>query len=164
MIIDENDYLLPNMIIEYVGGNQIARFNGEIFIPEIDAEELKNRFNNIKPIVKKNGKYYTLKEQSIEDINKKFYPFKLKDQTLECINESDLIELNAFLSLHWFGYYGSFIPSFKEILSQIPEELLNADYFELVYEPCNTDDYNQFRGPFNENKHVARIKTYKIVE
>ena len=127
---------------------------GKAFVPEITEERLNILIKKIVPVVKEDNKLYFIE---IPDLRKIAYTWDYKI-TEECNN---LKEISRIKTHHYCGYYGLFKPSIAEVLSQIPEDLINKVVaFEIISDVCSgTDDEIKI---FNEgNGHLATAILYE---
>ena len=127
---------------------------GKAFVPEITEEKLNNLIQKIVPVVRENNKLYLIE---IPDLRSIAYTWDYKI-TEECNN---LKEITRIKTNHYCGYYGLFKPSIAEVLSQIPEDLIDeVAAFEIISDICSgTDDEIKI---FNEgNGHLATTILYE---
>lgn len=135
----------------------------EIKIPQITDEELLERYNRIKPIVKHRGKKYYLEKLSLEQIKTEYYLWDPKFERE--VEENELVDFCCdFSCLHRYGYPGLFRPSVKEVLSQLDKNyipILGA--FEIIEFPETAEDFYKtglHRIVFENGYHVSTVRLY----
>ena len=138
----------------------------KISIPKISKEEMKKRYEQIKPVITVNGKLHYFREFAINEINGISYLWEpdkdVRDEVKE--NELEVLEGRDFVCLHSYGYYGFFKPTIGEVLSQIKEcdiPLIKA--FEIIERPETAADYHKdsFTSiAFDNGYHVSTVRVY----
>lgn len=109
-------------------------------IPEISNEEMKKRYEHIKPVVTVGGKLYHLREFTLEELSRTSYYFSCYScGSKELITEEvgkDKLEVwdgKDFRCLHTPGGGNLFKPTTGEVLSQLKEEdLPSIAAFEIL--------------------------------
>lgn len=135
-------------------------------IPKISDEELLKRYEQIKPIVTRNGKKYHLREYTLKEMTETSYIWKLDEDIREEVgnDEFKVWEGKDFACLHKYGYHGFFKPSIAEILSQIGEyELAFVKAFEIIDYPETKSDFgkNELSSiAFDNGFHVSIVRLY----
>lgn len=135
-------------------------------IPKISKEEMKKRYEQIKPVITVNGKLHYLREFTIEELSGISYLWNCDEDVREEVKENELevLEGRDFVCLHSYGYYGLFKPSIDEVLSQIKEydiPLINA--FEIIESPKTAADFckDSFTSiAFDNGYHVSTVRLY----
>lgn len=118
-----------------------------IVLPDITNEELKKRYEKIKPLVNIDNKFYLLRNFSIFELSNESYMWCLDKNIIKCVDQKKIEEVGKFACYHIYGFYGLFNPTVKEILSQMPDDLLqkaNAFYLSdcpLTYEDSSSDPH-----------------------
>lgn len=99
---------------------------GKAYVPEITEEKLNNLIQKIHPVIRKDDKLYLIE---IPDFRNTAYTWDAQI-TKEF---SNLKEVTRIKTHHYCGYYGFFKPSIAEVLSQIPENLIDKiNAFEII--------------------------------
>lgn len=143
---ENNDIILPNLII-----------------PNMTDEELTHVYKRLKPIVTIDEMKYYLKEYTLYQLRYYLYMQDLATSVKEHINPSLINPVDEFMCFHKFHYYGSFIPTIAEVLSQIPENLIeDSNAFEIVEYPTKMSDVTRYYEAFEKGYHVSKVRTYKI--
>lgn len=127
-------------------------------IPKISDEEMKKRYEHIKPVVTVDGKLYHLREFTLEELSRISYYFGLKqlDEKEDVTEEVGKDELEVwdgkdFLCLHTPGGGNLFKPTPGEVLSQLKEEdLPSIAAFEIL----------GLTG-VNSRYHVSTVRLYR---
>lgn len=138
----------------------------KVSIPVISDEELKNRYEQIKPVVTVGNKLHYLRKFSFDELRQKSYIWNLDKDIREEVDENDLTVLKEkdFLCLHRYGHPMLFKPSIAEVLSQIQEEDIPfVRAFEIVESPETIHDFyqNRFTPIASHNGyHVSIVKLY----
>lgn len=92
--------------------------NREPRIPEISDAKLEELYKRIKPVVKRKGKLYYIKDEDPRKVAFTWDP-KLKNKAKK------LEKLCNITTYHTYGYYGFFKPSIAEVIAQIPKYYLD---------------------------------------
>lgn len=143
---ENNDIILPNLII-----------------PNMTDEELTHIYKRLKPIVTVDEMKYYLKEYTLYQLRYYLYMQDLPTSVKEQINPSLINPVDEFMCFHKFHYYGSFIPTIAEVLSQVPENLIeDSNAFEIVEYPTKMADVTRYYEAFEKGYHVSKVRTYKI--
>lgn len=101
-------------------------------IPDISKERLLKLYEKIKPIVSEEDRHFIIREFVLDEIEKNLY----ESTKLEEINFSDYECIGKFNCFHQLGVKGYFKPTIKEVLSQIPINLIKSSQaFEIVSAP-----------------------------
>lgn len=128
---------------------------GKVFVPEISEEKLNRLSKKIVPVITQDNKLYQIE---IPDLRNTAYTWDYKI-TAEYIG---LKEIKRIKTNHYCGYYGLFKPSISEVLSQIPEDLVNnVCAFEIISDvESGTEDEIKI---FNYgNGHLATTILYQL--
>lgn len=108
-------------------------------LPKISDEELVKRYEKLKPIIRFQGRVYSLREFSLEELKSYRYPFnydylndveaRIPESTLKHIEEYDFVCFHRYNSMYVVKF-----PTVSEVLSQIAnfDNLCNAKYFEVT--------------------------------
>ena len=127
-------------------------------------EEIMRRYARIKPIVEVNGQKHFLREFSEEEVFTHAYINDPSDVIMEeSVNTTLFISRpnDDFECIHSYGYYGIFKPSIAEVLSQIPDTLLDfVDGFEIIDYPRTPEDFNKHKVEFYNHFHVSTVRLY----
>jgi len=132
-----------------------------VSIPEITDEELRTRYERIKPIVEIEGKKYLLR--NFADLRNVSYIWNVHQDKREEINIDEYIALEEhdFECIHEYGYYGFFKPSIAEVLAQIPSDLANiVDLFEIIEKPEIAEDFSKNKIIFENGYHISKVRLY----
>ncbi len=138
-----------------------------VSIPKISNEELKERYEQIKPVVTVNGKLHYLREFTWEELTGISYLWNYDKDVREEVREGELkvLEGRDFVCLHRYGYYGLFEPSISEVLSQIKEyDLPFVNAFEIIESPETAEDFHKdsFTSiAFDNGYHVSTVRLYR---
>ena len=137
-----------------------------VSIPEISDEELKKRYEQIKPVITVNGKLYYLRKFSFDELRSLNYIWNLDGDVRKKVGENRLkvLEDRDFICLHGYVYPGFFIPTIAEVLSQIKEnDIPFVKAFEIIEKPQTSSDFykNSFTAiAFDNGYHVSTVRLY----
>lgn len=139
----------------------------KVSIPKISDEELKERYEQIKPVITVNGKLHYFREFTFEELSNRSYLWGCDKNVREEVKENELEvwEGKDFACLHSWGYYGFFKPSVAEVLAQINElDLPLVSAFEIIESPKTAEDFHKdsFTSiAFNNGYHVSTVRLYR---
>ena len=139
----------------------------EVSIPRISDEEMMKRYEQIKPVIKVNGKLHYFREYTLKELRNTSYLFNRDEDVREKVDEGELEawEGKNFVCLHTWNYYGFFKPTIGEVLSQIEEnDLPFVKAFEIIEAPQTADDFNKdsFTSiAFDNGYHVSTVRLYR---
>lgn len=139
----------------------------KVSIPKISDEELKKRYEHIKPVITVNGKLHYFRKFTLSELNDVNYLWDRENNVREEVGEGKLEILKGkdFACLHSYGYYEFFKPSIGEILSQIMEcdvHLIKA--FEIIESPQIPYDFHKDSFTFIafcNGYHVSTVRLYE---
>ena len=136
--------------------------NREFKIPKMKVEQIAKWYDEIKPIVKRNGVPVYLAKLSADELIKSPYTRFNKDEDYaDVVDYSKLSVLADVKMLHTYGYYKFFKPSIGEIIRQIPKELLEKVVaFEMLGGELATNSV--FRAEFYAGFHVSIVRLYQL--
>lgn len=144
--LDTNDILLPNLVI-----------------PSLTDKELEKIYRQLKPIATVDEIKYYLKEYSLQQLRYYSYMQDFASSISERLDSSLIDPIDEFICLHKFDYYGSFTPTIAEVLSQVPEHLIDdSNAFEIVEYPTKMADVARYFEAFEKGYHLSKVRTYKI--
>ena len=127
--------------------------SNNICIPEISDEELRQRADRIKPLVRKDGILFFITEPNLRGSAFIRSP-ELAGRAPE------MCEVARITTYHTYGYPGLFKPSVAEVLAQIPGDILaNVSAFEVAG-PADVDDLNREPEALRAGFHVAETILY----
>lgn len=139
-----------------------------VSIPKISDEEMKERYEQIKPVVTVDGKLHYLREFTFEELTGINYLWDLDKNVREEVGEGELevLEGRDFVCLHRYGYYeGCLRPCIGDVLSQIEEyDLPFVKAFEVIESPETAEDFykNGFTSiAFDNGYHVSTVRLYR---
>lgn len=121
-------------------------------------EKVKEWSGKMKPLLLRDGKLMRCKCDC--DDWKESFSWAAK-ATKEV---TDVEEVGRVWTLHTWAYYGFFKPTIAEVLSQVPEELLEEADFFLLRGPDHAADLNATWKYVNDGYHVAQCILYKKVK
>lgn len=139
----------------------------KLSIPKISDEELRKRYEQIKPVVTVDGKLHYMREFTFKELTGIAYLWDIDKNVREEVGEGELevLEGRDFICLHTWAYYGFFKPSVAEVLSQIKEhDIPLVDAFEIIESPETADDFykNSFTSiAFDNCYHVSTVRLYR---
>lgn len=92
----------------------------KVSIPKISDEEMKKRYEQIKPVITVNGKLHYFREYTLEELSNMSYFFNRDEDVREEVGEDELevLEGRDFVCLHGWAYYGLF--SSRVLLKYLP--------------------------------------------
>ncbi len=138
-----------------------------VSIPTISDEELKKRYEQIKPVVTVWGKLHYFREFTFHELRFLNYLWNIYEDVREEVGKDDLevLEGKDFICLHACEYPGFFTPSVAEVLSQINEDILPlVKAFEIIERPneSNKHSYNDSFSSiaFDNGYHVSTVRLY----
>ena len=111
-----------------------------VSVPKISKEELKRRYEKIKPIVLVNGEKFFLdglQESELSDISFLYLVKRGKLRPVELKELKDSIEIKC---IHSYAYANQFIPTVEDVLSQIPAELVGTVKGFEILDPYSKKD------------------------
>ncbi len=127
----------------------------EFSIPRLDYDELRRRADAIKPLVRSDvGVLNYIEEPSLSQVS------FIWDPVVTDAAEG-LEEVTRIVTLHTFGYAALFKPSIAEVLSQIPEDMLEQVKAFEIFGPATADDLNANLEELQESFHVAITILYR---
>lgn len=138
-----------------------------VSIPKISDEEMKERYEQIKPVITVDGKLHYLREFTFEELTGISYLWNCDEDVREEVGEGELevLEGRDFVCLHGYGYYGFFKPSIGEVLSQIKEyDLPFVKAFEIIESPETAEDFHKSSFAsiaFDNGYHVSTVRLYR---
>ena len=124
----------------------------EIKIPKISDDKLDELRKRIKPVKEKNGELFYFKD--CDPRNQSFSWGELVDKA------EGLKAFASLPTLHSYGYYGFFKPSVAEVLSQLPEYVLDKTVAFKTIGPETASDVNKHKKEFDAGFHVAETILY----
>lgn len=123
-------------------------------IPEISDERIKELQEKFTPLVRRNGKLFTVKE-----CHPRNQAFNWNDGEKVV---KYLREVARFQTLHTYSYHGFFKPSLAEVFAQLPKDFeVKDDLFFETQGPDTADDLNKNREALDAGFHVAETIVYK---
>ncbi len=135
-------------------------------IPEISDERLTQLIAKIKPVFEEDGKFYWMNlPDNVHPRRTAFTWIATKGEEAQL--EPLSIVGSKFVVLVKWGYYGFFKPSFAEVFSQIPDQVLEEfDAFTIVGPQTRSDMFEKTlaRIILNEGYQLATITLYKKVK
>lgn len=122
---------------------------------KLTSNQISNMLASIKPVVRcPSGLRF------IEDVDPHGVSFLWDPQLREPADR--LKKIGVIHTLHGFGYYGFFKPSIAEVLSMIPEDLLDrVGAFEVIG-PGDMNDLRRQWPAIEAGYHVAITILYSI--
>ena len=149
--------------MEKIYGEKGIELPEKLIIPEIDDMRLAKFYKFLKPIVTIDEIKYLLKRFTLEQLRDQSYIWNRYEDKRETVDPNKLEQVEDFLCLHTYGYYGLFKPSIAEVLSQAPIETIRyADVFEIIEEPETIDDVFRYPEVVNNGFHLSKVRSYKI--
>ena len=139
----------------------------EVSIPKISDEEMRKRYEHIKPVITVNGKLHYFREFTFEELSGISYLWNRDEDVRDEVGEDELevLEGRDFVCLHGYGYPGLFKPSIGEVLSQIKEyDLPYVKAFEIIESPETASDFykDSFTSiAFDNGYHVSTVRLYE---
>lgn len=124
-------------------------------IPKLDREELVRRADRIKPLMKDGEDLRWIKEPQCLSSVSYIWDAKLKDKA------KGLQPVTTIKTLHSYGAPSLFKSSVEEVLSQIPEHLVDDIDAFCLRAPSTSSDLNKFKDELNAGFHVAFVTLYK---
>ena len=141
-------------------GNSPILFEGELIIPKISREKLKNLYASIKPIVTYKDSKYELRKFSLEDLKTKSYIWYKEKDLVNEVDLDHLYESDVFICLHK-NDLGIFSPTIAEVLSQVPNNLIERiNSFEIVEYPKTTRDIEMYPEANEKGYYLSLVQTY----
>ena len=154
--------LTDNKKVKLYGDTLPYKFDKPIKIDYISDNALKARYKKIKPIVKVNGKTYTMREFTFKELSNQSYIWNKSIDKRDPIKKDSLKVVEDFVCLHEYGYYGLFKPSINEVLSQLPKKSIEeAEFFEIIESPKTRPDVFKYSAVVNGGYHASVVRTYK---
>jgi len=135
----------------------------KVSIPKITDEELRKRYERIKPIVEIDGEKYFLRTFTEEELRTKSYIWNMYEDKREKVNidEYAALEEHDFECIHRYGYYALFKPSIAEVLAQIPDDLARlVNLFEIIDEPKTEEDFSKNKIVFDNGYHISKVRLF----
>jgi len=146
-----------------------------IKIPFMSNKNVLEYYKTIRPIKKFDGKPFYLRELTDQEITN-FGSIRFEINFEEIIDfgfawienlkgqEFDVNTLTILKDvqmLHKFGCPGYLIPSVKEVISQIPKELLEQVIaFEIIKCPVDVLDFRLHPNEYNAGFYVCTVRLY----
>ncbi len=138
----------------------------KVSLPKISQEELKKRYERIKPVINLNGNLYHFRTFELHELWDMSYLGNPEEDIREKVDgdELEILKGKDFVCLHSYGYYGWFKPSIKEVLSQISEQDIPfVRAFEIIQYPKTAEDFykDSFTSiAFDNGYHVSTVRLY----
>lgn len=116
---------------------------------ELSNNELAELVRKIRPVVRdKNGRCYYIKPVDPREVAFTWDPVLTEEATR-------ITRIETIHTLHSFGYYGMFKPSIAEVLSMVPQNLLDKVIAFETIGPSDMSDLKRQWAAVNANYHVA---------
>ncbi len=137
-----------------------------VSIPEISDEQLKELYEQIKPVITVKGKLHYFREFTFDELKWISYIQNLDEDVREEVGENKLevLENRDFVCLHNYGDRKLFKPRIFEVLSQIDRHVVfRVKAFEIIESPQTADDFfkDSFRSiAFYNGYHVSTVRLY----
>ena len=126
-----------------------------IELHDLPDEEIARRAKTIRPVVKFGEKLHYIKPVDLHTVAYTWDPKKAEKAT-------GLKPLKEITTLHRWSYYGFFKPSIAEVLSQIPEDLVDRVVaFQIIECPETAEDLNKNYFELISGFHVATTLLYE---
>ena len=139
----------------------------KVIIPSISFEEMKDRYEQIRPVIRRGNKLCYFKEFTLEQLTQTSFIWDCEEKLGEEVPEGELTPIpNAdFECLTSFRTPDCFRPTIGEILAQIdPCYLPIVKAFEIMDGPKAIDKIfkNNFANvAFENGYHVSLVRLYK---
>lgn len=145
-------------------------FNNEtkIILPNINDNELLERYKNIKPIVYNWDDYffYYLRNFNLNELKELTFLYDINKNISKRVKHNNCVTVDILDEFSCYHKYKSpmfFKPTIAEILSQFPDELLNeANAFYLYEYPKNSFDLNNQFDILNAGCHKSKVRALKV--
>ena len=145
------------------GSNDFVVLPEELQIPIINDKRLKELYQLLKPIVTIDEMKYLLREYTLQELKNTSYIWNCHEDIRNIVDTKKLEVVDDFLCLHTYGYYGLFKPSIAEILSQVPENVIeHANAFEIIEQPETREDIFKYKNAVNNGFHLSKVRAYKM--
>jgi len=135
----------------------------KIEIPKMAQIEIAKWYENIKPIVQKAGETVYLRQLNERELTGTVYTRLTKE--LDYGDKVDFYKLSVLANvkmLHVCNSDTTFEPTVGEVISQIPEELLEKTVaFQIIYSPSTRADLNLFKEELDAGFHVSVVQLYQ---
>lgn len=131
-------------------------------IPNMSNKDVANWYANIKPIVDNEGTPNYLRELKDYELGNAITFLQPTDYA-DKVDFSKLSVLGDVKMLHRYSYVGFFKPSVKEIISQIPSDMIEKVVaFEMIYTSDSIIDLNDiFNEEIHQGFHVSVVRLYQ---
>ena len=133
-----------------------------VSIPKISDEELKKRYEQIRPVITVNGKLHYFREFTLDELRSINYLWNIAFDVREEVEENkfEVLEGKDFVCLHYYADPRLFKPSVADVLSQIKEsDLPFVKAFEIIKSPKKVKD--SFTSiAFDNGYHVSTVMLY----
>lgn len=145
------------------GGSNFITLPKKLEIPEIDDNRLKELYQLLKPIVTIDEMKYLLREFTLQELRNQSYIWNRHEDKRDVVDPNKLETVDDFLCLHTWGYYGLFKPSIAEVLSQVPESVIEqANTFEIIESPETREDVFKYKEVIDNGFHLSKVRAYKM--
>lgn len=145
------------------GGSNFITLPKKLEIPEIDDKRLKELYQLLKPIVTIDEMKYLLREFTLQELRNQSYIWNRHEDKRDVVDPNKLETVDDFLCLHTWGYYGLFKPSIAEVLSQVPENVIEqANTFEIIESPETREDVFKYKEVIDNGFHLSKVRAYKM--
>ena len=138
-----------------------------VSIPKISDEELMRRYQQIKPVIRKDGKLYYLREYSLHELTSVSYLWDADKDLGDTVGKNELAIMNGkdFPCLHSLENNGFFFPTVGEILAQIrTRDIPLVRAFEIIERPktvINVYKDKFYLIAFNNGYQISTVRLYK---
>lgn len=135
----------------------------KIILPEISREELLERYNRIKPMIKRKSFYYKLDNFSEEELYSLSLISDIEKNRSGMVSPRDVDVLGTFPCYHTIGNMGEFSPKISEVLSQFPDELLkDANMFCFRDYPRTLEDFEIQSEIIKAGCHKSHVRALRV--
>jgi len=124
-------------------------------IPAIDPQRLRLLLKRIKPVVKRDGDLWYIKDVDPVTVAFTWSPTLRKKAV-------GLEPFATIQTLHRYAYYGFFKPSLEEVMAFMPDDALENGVVAFSTQgPGTADDLNKHGGAVDAGFHVAETTLYR---
>lgn len=137
-VVSDKIKLTEKVIMEEIYDEETNSFDKNIVIPKIHITDLLERYKRIKPIVDLEEVYYYLRIFRFYELKYHSFLSNLEEDRADFVDITKFENIGEFDCYHGFGHLMELKVTIEDVLSQIPDELLEYANAFYVYKKPET--------------------------